>query len=224
MSENACWRWVCRGFAPREVAIRGPSGGDGSRSRTWRNRCCRGARTSLPRIPFCTGPPLPTQWRYEYFRSASIGISLFHDHDKICRRTAQADDIAPVPGEGCRAQCHPFFDDAMTALDERAALEASSAGVLLARDDPLIIRPAAGRYRILPDRCRGVAPLAAAAERAGPARAISSPLAEETGLIARSAFALDQACAELGRHERTRGQPGWYQSQCRARVPPTRLW
>lgn len=135
----------------------------------------------------------------EYFRSASVGISLFYGHDKTADVLLKQADIALYKAKDAGRNTIRFFDNAMqTALDERAALEAGlrralSRGELLLHVQPQVDteRKLIGAEVLLrwqPPNCPMVLP------------GDFIPLAEDTGLIVPiGLWVLDRACAELSR-------------------------
>ena len=135
----------------------------------------------------------------EYFRSASIGISLFHSHEKTVDVLLKQADIALYRAKDSGRNAIRFFDNAMqTALDERAALEAGLRRAL-ARDELLLhVQPQvdAACQLIGAEVLLRWQPTAGGIVMPGD----FIPLAEDTGLIVPiGLWVLDRACAELSR-------------------------
>jgi len=135
----------------------------------------------------------------EYFRSASIGISLFRGQDKSIEALVKQADIALYKAKDAGRNAIRFFDDAMqTALDERAALEAGLRDALLRDEFMLYVQPQVDTQR----RLIGAETLIRW-QPAGKAMVMPGdfiPLAEETGLIVPiGLWILDTACAHLRR-------------------------
>ncbi|MDE2439410.1 MAG: EAL domain-containing protein [Betaproteobacteria bacterium] len=135
----------------------------------------------------------------EYYRSASIGISLFHGHDKSVDILLKQADIALYKAKDAGRNAIRFFDNAMqTALDERAALEAGLRRALSREEFVLYVQPQVDTERQL----IGAEVLL---RWQPPNHPMVMPgdfvaLAEDTGLIVPiGLWVLDRACAELRR-------------------------
>lgn len=135
----------------------------------------------------------------EYFRSASIGISLFFGQEKSIDILLKQADIALYKAKDAGRNAIRFFDCAMqTALDERAALEAGLRRALARHELVLYVQPQV-------DAARCLIGAEALLRWQPPGRGMVAPndfipLAEETGLIVPiGLWVLDRACAELCR-------------------------
>lgn len=135
----------------------------------------------------------------EYFRSASIGISLFQGHEKSVDVLLKQADIALYKAKDAGRNAIRFFDNAMqTALDERASIEAGLRRALSRDEFVLHVQPQVdtGRHWIGAEALLRWQP---------PDRPLVMPgdfvaLAEDTGLIVPiGLWVLDRACTELRR-------------------------
>lgn len=133
----------------------------------------------------------------EYFRSASIGISLYQGCEKTVDVLLKQADIALYKSKDAGRNAIRFFDNAMQiALDERAALESGLRRALSRNEFVLYLQPQVNAA----SRLVGVEVLL---RWRPPGQAMVSPgdfvpLAEDTGLIVPiGLWVLDQACAEL---------------------------
>lgn len=133
----------------------------------------------------------------EYFRSASIGISLFIGQEKTTDILLKQSDIALYKAKDSGRNAIRFFDNAMqVALDERAELEAGLRRALVRGELQLHAQPQVDTDR----RLIGVEALLRWQPPGKPMVMPGSfiPLAEETGLIlAIGAWVLDMACSRL---------------------------
>lgn len=135
----------------------------------------------------------------EYYRSASIGISLFHGQEKGVDILLKQADIALYKAKDAGRNAIRFFDNAMQiALDERAAIEAGLRRALSRDEFVLHVQPQV-------DTGRRLIGAEALLRWQPPNRPMVMPgdfvaLAEDTGLIVPiGSWVLDRACAELRR-------------------------
>jgi diguanylate cyclase (GGDEF)-like protein/PAS domain S-box-containing protein len=135
----------------------------------------------------------------EYFRSASVGISLFLAHEKKADILLKQADIALYKSKDAGRNTIRFFDNAMqTALDERASLEAGLRRALARGELLLHVQPQ------VDTECRLIgAEVLLRWQPPHQAMVMPNdfiPLAEDTGLIVPiGLWVIDRACAELAK-------------------------